>query len=126
MTYVVGQVVWVVLTSGWRVVGAPKEMTVSKIGRKWIELEDGRYRFAEGEKHLDCRRSGYRSPGTVYMTREAWAAEKAYEHAFYKLQNAVREMRSTGLTLQDIHDAAKALRITLPEWQDPETQENKA
>lgn len=122
--YEVGQVVWVVMTSGWRVGGAPREMEVTKVGRKWVELNNGRYRLEQGERRLDGR-SGYGSPGTVYLTRSEWASERIFDHTFYQLQKAVYEMRSTGLTLQDIRDAAKALRITLPEWQDPEAEQQQ-
>jgi hypothetical protein len=46
---------------------------VSKVGRKWIHFDDGRYRFNPESMRVDG--GGYSSPGTVYMSKEEHDAE---------------------------------------------------
>lgn len=68
--YTEGQTLWLV-PSRYRHSGEPREVTITKVGRKWLTLNNG-YRAAVDGLALDG--GEYSSPGVCYLTREAWGA----------------------------------------------------
>ncbi len=78
--YKVGDVVFVRL--GW---GAPCEVTITAIGRRWVTFDGDEGRFDKDTGELDGGKKGW-SPGAVYASRAEWEAEQVWS----ALQDAIR------------------------------------
>lgn len=70
-SYTEGQKLWMVPRH--RYMGEPREVTITKVGRKWLTL-DNRHRAAVDGLTLDG--GEYMSPGVCYLTRQEWEIEK--------------------------------------------------
>lgn len=107
--YIEGQKLWMVPHQ--RYIGEPREVTITKVGRKWLTLDSG-HRAAVDGLALDGG-GGYSSPGVCYLTREAWEADKALNDAWDKLRKDVELVRRVpnAIAVQDIYDARKLLRL---------------
>lgn len=106
--YTEGQKLWLVPSQ--RYMGEPHEVTITKVGRKWLTL-DNRHRAAVDGLALDG--GEYMSPGVCYLTREEWEFEKALNDAWSKLRRDVDLARRvpSGITVRCIHDARKLLGL---------------
>lgn len=106
--YTEGQKLWLVPSQ--RYMGGPYEVTITKVGRKWLTLNNG-YRAAVDGLALDG--GEYASPGVCYLTREAYEIEKALNDAWSKLRRDIDMARRAPneLTVQCIHDARKLLGL---------------
>ena len=95
--FYIGQKLWFVPSSRHR---TEYEVTVTKIGRKWITI--GHDRFDADSMWLDGGR--YSSPGRVWLTRTDWEARKARDalwNTFWQMMN--RQYRAPDhLTTADI------------------------
>lgn len=105
----VGQTLWMVRTRGW---GAPQEVVVAKIGRKWATLAGNQGRVEIGTLWLDG--DGYSPPGQCYLSREVWEAEKRADVAWNALFRSYRR-RPPDLTADTIRQAAALLGIEIGE-----------
>lgn len=83
--YQIGQKLFVDL---WRGHGQNREMTITKIGRKWLELDGGRYRAAIDGLAIDG--NGYSSPGQAYLSEAAYAEWSEAQSAWSSFAKEVR------------------------------------
>lgn len=110
----VGQKLWYVPRDS-REVSQSREVTVTKIGRKWAEIDMG-WRGSRIDLE-DWRVDGgqYSSPGSCYVSRQAWDDERQRQRAWSSLFSA----RPYGgppdhVTTAAIYQAASLLGIELP------------
>lgn len=85
-------------------------VTVTKVGRKWAELSN-RHRIDMVTLSADGK--GYSSPGACWLSQAHYEAKVITGTAFTNLKNKMRFQPSDGVTIQDIYEAAKLLRIEL-------------
>lgn len=87
-----------------------QEVEVTKVGRKWAELDGGRYRADLQTGQIDG--GEYLSPGRLYPSREAYQAELALDKGWFDLRHAVnRHSAPAGVTLERIAEARKLLGL---------------
>lgn len=106
-----GQVLWFVpYEKRW---SREREVVVSKVGRKWAVIDDGRNRVDASTLEVDGK--GYVSPGKCYVSREVYEIEKARRDSWQALRRALDERRSApdGVTTESIAAAAALLNIQL-------------
>lgn len=106
--FAVGDKLWMVPSQ--RYMGDAREVTVTKVGRKWLTLDNG-YRASAADMWLDG--GGYTSPGSCYASRAAWEAHKELCDAWEQLRRDVdRERRPPpGVTAQLIWHARASLGL---------------
>jgi len=106
-TLQVGQTLWFVPFRSYN--GQPRELPVTKIGRKWGELENGRYRFDLQTLQVDC--NGHSRPGVLYTDRAIWEAKEAADGAWrsFTTQFVRLRHRPPHLTADRIREAASLL-----------------
>jgi hypothetical protein len=87
------------------------ERTIQKIGRKWVELSDGK-RFDKETMLLDG--GAYSSPGKVYLAQQDFHDEQAFNSTFEAFRRAVQhQLAPSGLTLAKVRQAAEILGYKL-------------
>ena len=93
------------------------EVTISKVGRKFAELDYGRnYRILIADWSIDG--GDYMSPGRCYPSEAEYLAEIKLTQDWGKFKNAVRgifRVEQTSITVEAIAVAAKALGIDIGE-----------
>ena len=92
--------------------GAPQDAVVSKLGRKWVYIENGYYRFDVDTWRVDGGK--YMSPATIYESKETWGKEVSLENAWRRFAENVRNQYGNipiGATEEAIEQAAKLLNI---------------
>ena len=108
---VVGQVVWVEIERNRKPVG--EDATVTKVGRKWVDVSGFRGRRFDIETWaLDGGK--YSSPGCVYPCREARENEVARIRAWRNLSDAIDRYRYSAppnMTIEAIQQAAELLGL---------------
>jgi hypothetical protein len=90
--------------------GRNYSVTVTKVGRKWAELSN-RHRIDLETMIADGKE--YTSPGRCWVTETHYAATVLTGNAFTNLKNKMAFRPADGVTIQDIYEAAKLLRIEL-------------
>ena len=106
----VGDTVWLVWNDRRR--GVPQEHVVSKVGRKWVYINEGHYRFDVDTCRVDAGK--YSSPATIYESKETWEKKVSLENAWRRFSENVRSQYGTvpsGATEEAIEQAAKLLGI---------------
>lgn len=110
----VGQKLWYVPRDS-REVSQSREVTVTKIGRKWAEIDMGwgrGWRIDLDDWTVDG--GNYSSPGRCHISREAWKAETERR----RLWDGLFQPRYGGppatVTTDAIYQAASLLGIELP------------
>lgn len=106
----VGDTVCLVWDDGRR--GAPQDAVVSKLGRKWVYIENGYYRFDVDTWRVDGGK--YMSPATIYESKETWEKKVSLENAWRQFAENVRNQYGNipiGATEEAIEQAAKLLNI---------------
>lgn len=95
----VGQELWFVHRE--RRSGAPFTTKVTKIGRKWAQL-DSHYRIDVATMVADGGQ--YTSPGRCWISREEWEAEVARNEAWWKLRRMIERQYDppAGLSTEQI------------------------
>ena len=96
---------WVPRNSTYR---KPCEVVVVKVGRKWVQLDNG-YRI--NAQTFEADGAGYSPPGVCYMNQAIYAAELALNQAWLSLQQALRGPRPAGVTLENIGEARAVLGL---------------
>jgi len=107
MEYTVGQKVWFAPYSGHH--GVACELTVTKVGRVWATLNDGRYRVARGLSAVDGDKRA--SPGALYASEEVYQEFIAVVTAWNGLKKAMGYYPPVGITRSDIAAAYVNLRL---------------
>ena len=108
----VGQELWMVPIE--RYVGAPRAVTVTKVGRKWAEISERGYRvdlvslMVDGGQHS--------SPARCFLSQEAHVAEYYREACWKAMRNHFTHKWNApnGLLIEQIKVAAMALGVELP------------
>lgn len=85
------------------------EETITKIGRKWVEITEGRYRFDPRNMFLDGK--GHNHPGKVYLSRAELNDKQERERLWRSITRRVRDVYSPPayLTLEQLQQLAKLL-----------------
>jgi hypothetical protein len=106
----VGQVLWLVPYD--KRMGNPHEVTVTKVGRKWAEIDERHVRVNIETMAAKC---GDYSRGTCYVDRVAWEREQERQATWDKFHGAIRNSyrAPNGVTADQIREAAKTLNIVL-------------
>ena len=103
----VGDTVWLVWNDRRR-----GEHVVSKVGRKWVYICDGHYRFDVDTWRVDGGKCS--SLATVYESKKACEKEESLENAWRQFAENVRRQHGavpSGATEETIEQAAKLLGI---------------
>lgn len=87
MTIKVGQKLWMVPRE--RYLGAPRFVTVTKVGRTWAHIDCHSYRV--GLKSMKIDGGEYTSPGRCYLTKEEHDRELERERVWRELRKLVAE-----------------------------------
>lgn len=82
MTLEIGQELWFVPRE--RRDGKPHPVTITKIGRKWAEVDRGYYRIDINTLVADGGQ--YASPGRCWLNQSAWEEEEARQSAWDSLK----------------------------------------
>jgi hypothetical protein len=106
----VGDVVWFVPRQKYN--GAPRELTVTKVGRKWATIGEGwrRMRADVGSWAVDG--GNYSGPGDLYTSEAAWREESEISAQWDLLRRWIerRYQRPEHLTAAQIADVFAVLR----------------
>ncbi len=107
-TYTVGQVVWVASRQRWF---SGRSAVVTKIGRKWITLDDGRWRFDPATGRIDGGR--HSCPGVVWPSKAHADAHADRQERWRAIAAAICNTYSmpAHLTDEDVATLAAILRI---------------
>jgi hypothetical protein len=108
MKLVEGQIVYVRLNERHN---AGRTVLVTKVGRKWVTLDNGRWRVEVGGRFLDGERYG--SPGEVFLSEDEYKAIAARDCAWSKLARAIERTRrpTDSVSLESIEQVMKLLGI---------------
>ncbi len=82
------------------------ELSVKKVGRKWIHLTGG-YRFDES---MSLDGAGHSSPGRVYLSRDDYERKVREDAEWAELRAAVESHKRRGYTAEQVRYALDALR----------------
>jgi len=92
--FTIGQKLWYVPHDKRAKETGEREVTVLKVGRKWITTEEkhqwgvSEQRFDRTTLNLDC--GGYSSRGRAYLSQEAWHLQRDRDDAWAALKSAMR------------------------------------
>lgn len=88
----------------------PFEVTVTKVGRKWIHLDNHHRIDAET---LEADGAGYSPPGVCYLSQGAYESETALNQAWRSLQQDLHLLRApAGITVEKIREARELLGLS--------------
>lgn len=107
MEYTVGQKLWFVPSHNERW-SSQKEVTVRKVGRKWVELDTGQ-RIEKGKRIIDG--GDYSSPGSVYSSKQEYDNYVSLNNAWDDLRRTIDKRYSPpdGMTIEKIEQAKAIL-----------------
>jgi hypothetical protein len=107
----VGQKLWFV-PNDRRYSSRSREVTIEKIGRKWITLANNAGRVDMQTLVSDV--DGY-SPGRCYISKEAWEESEGRRELWLSFRRAVDRTYNIpdSITIDDIKQAAAALKFSL-------------
>ena len=92
--------------------GNPREIVVSKVGRKWIYFDDGRSRFDLETKRVDA--GVYSSSATIYESKEVYdkavSLRLLWQKFYLEIEGRYR-VPIKGITEDAINQAAKLLGL---------------
>jgi hypothetical protein len=103
----VGQKLWLVPSAGYW--GEPREVTVTKVGRKWFATDDcGRF----DRQSFEADGRGYSSPGRCYLSKEEYDTYLGVVQRWRDLRSAIeRRYVVPNVTVQDINEAMRILKL---------------
>jgi hypothetical protein len=106
----VGQELFVVYDERRRA-GGNRPVIVTKIGRKWVDICEGRYRIDAETLRIDGK--GFSSPGRCYLTEQAYREEAEIKDAWWSLYRRIDRMHSmpAGMTIEKMDQIADLLGI---------------
>ena len=106
----VGDTLWFVYNETRR--GNPREIVVSKVGRKWIYFDDGRSRFDLETRRVDA--GVYSSSATIYESKEVYdkavSLRLLWQKFYLEIGGWYRDPMK-GITEDAINQAAKLLGL---------------
>ena len=103
-----GQVVWYVPNYGST---HSRNLTITKVGRKWAETEDRHLRIELGT--TDVHETNYGLRGTVYESKELWERAARLQAAWddLRLDTYRRRWRPAHMTLEAIVEVRRLLGL---------------
>jgi hypothetical protein len=103
--YSVGQKLWYVPTKRR---GDPREVEITKVGRKWLSLDNDRRVAVDG---LYADGGQYSSPGRAYISKEAWERETSLRKAWDMLSMEIDRTRRVpaDVSVETIHQVRQLL-----------------
>lgn len=111
MALTVGQTLWLVVDHGRAL---SREVTVSKIGRRWATLDQTGMRLRIDKETLGVDGDDFWSPGRCWLSREAYEIDRETRHCWALFRDAVsRRKLPLSASAEDIRQAAKLLGIAL-------------
>lgn len=104
-TYAVGQSLYWESSPGYsgRSSGRNGDVTITKVGRKWLELSNG-YRVDKATLFADP--GNYSPPGRCFVDKEKRLAEHAKQDAWNELHRRIAALTSRGRAPQQISMAS--------------------
>ena len=91
-------------------------LTVVKVGRKWAQLDNSERRPLRIDVNTLWADGGnYSSPGRCYVSKEGYLAEERANYLCRELARRIGYHPNDGVTISDIQEAAKLLKIELPD-----------
>jgi hypothetical protein len=106
MQFEVGMELYFVYSDSRR--GEPIYVKVSKVGRKWVNLDNG-YRFDKEDTVIDG--AGYSSPGRIYLSKEDYDNQCKKDLAIRAINKRTDFYSYEGPSLEDVLAAAKLLKV---------------
>ena len=106
--YSVGQELYFEWSPYSRRRGGGETVTITRVGRKWMELSNG-HRVDKVRLVADGR--GYSSPGTAYVSRADREAQVRLLDAWRTLRVRMEVMPGDGVTTERIAEAARLLGL---------------
>lgn len=105
----VGQELFLVLNGSHLSGGKP--VTVTAVGRKRAEIDDGRHRINIRTLYVDG--NGYSSPGRCYLSEQEWKDNVLRQDAWASLRRNIEHMYTlpTDLTIEKMDQIADLLGI---------------
>ena len=88
-----------------------QEVVVEKVGRRWATIAGVRYRI--DVKTLQADGGGYSSPGTCYLDKDAFIAEREAVALYGELRQRMGSRPPAEVSAVDIRQAASLLGIAL-------------
>lgn len=105
----VGQKLWWVPNHGC--FGSPREVTISKVGRKYATIDRGAQ--IDIETLLQKPQRGYSSIGKCHLSREVWEAERKLFSTWQNFHRRLCHTPPANITLDDILATAARWGIEL-------------
>jgi hypothetical protein len=113
MEYAVGQKVWFVPRDSRT--GTGRELVVTSVGRKWVQLRAGHNDFKVEIGKVDVDGGQYSSPGVLYVSEQAYHDYIALSVAWVKLARVFVCITRPppDVSMDDIQAAAVLLKVAL-------------
>ena len=93
-----------------------KPVTVTKVGRKWATLDyPSRKPYRVDIDTMQVDGAGYSSPGRCWLSELDCRSHEAAQRAQSELSRRLSYSPPVGVTEADIREAARLLRVELPE-----------
>lgn len=91
--------------------GNPRSVTITKVGRLWLEIGSGYPRIKKDTMAVDGR--GYSPPGSVYLSKADHDMKMTLSSAWSKFTRAVRPVYQApvGTTVENIEKAQELLGL---------------
>lgn len=109
-TYKAGETLWFVPTYIRSSFSIPVEVSIIKVGRKWLELSNG---HRADIKTLIVDDEGYASPATCYISQSEYEKKIALTKAWDALRSKIRDIHRapSGITVDVIENVRAQLGI---------------
>jgi len=124
VNYEVGKKVWYVPNGyGHDARNGGRELTVTKVGRKYAELT-GEYTYHTckvelGKVDVESERKGYSSPGRLYASKEEHEVQVQLDKEWSDFQMRLSHIRPTNMTLEAVRKIREL--CGLPPYQEKES-----
>jgi hypothetical protein len=90
-----------------------REVEVGKVGRKWANITDSRYRIDIETLRADG--GNFSCPGVCYLDKDAFLSEREKNKLWEKLKNSMGVKPPPGISSGDIRQVMELLGIPSPE-----------
>lgn len=108
-----GQKLWMVYRD--QRLGEPREITITKIGRRWADTDVYRVRVDVNTLEVAHEQRGFSSPAQCYVSREAYEAETALRKAWDDFAHSIAiDIPPAGMTIERINELRREFRHNTP------------
>lgn len=106
MSYQVGQTVFMVPSARW--LGKPRNVVINKVGRIWVEIEDGRHSFHKETGRLKTSANGL---GTIYASEKDYREEQQHLQRIAKIGKRFEWSRRDEISREQAIQIAEILGV---------------